>query len=62
MISIAKPEIRKIIYNKLKDKNFSFAKLIDETSLIRNTAKLLRGVIVLSHCYISENVKISLMS
>ncbi len=59
LISIAKPEIRKIIYNKLRDKNFTFAKLIDETSLIRNTAKLLSGVVVLSHCYISENVKIS---
>ena len=59
LISIAKPEIRKIIYNKLNDKNFSFAKLVDETSLIRKTAKLSSGVIIFCHCYISENVKIS---
>ena len=58
LISISKPEIRKIIYNKLNDKNFSFTKLVDESTLIRKTAKLSSGVIILSHCYISENVKI----
>jgi len=58
VIANGEPEIVKKISTKLRNLNIKFATIIDETSVVSESAKISSGVIVCPFCSISSNAEL----
>lgn len=55
-IAVGEPGARKALFDKVKAKGYSFATLIDETSVISDSAKISEGCIINAYAIISSKV------
>jgi len=57
-IATGEPFVRKLLKEKIQAKGFSLAAIVDSTAIVSPTAKLLQGVLVGAHCFISSDATI----
>lgn len=59
IIANGEPVVRKNIYEKLIQNNFKLGKLVDDSTIVAETANIADGVIVTPMCSISSDAKLS---
>ena len=58
IIANGEPLVRKNIYQKLRDNNLKFGKLVDVSTMVAETANIADGVIITPMCSISSDAKL----